>query len=157
MNIRTGITGLLSVWMVVLSWGIATEGRAPHERPEWWKPYENAPAIEVRPEVVAPRGDTPAVIEEAVTRSAPAGVPETLTVQPGGAVPSTSGIPSAIDGAQVIQEASRELNAGRRSFWHGFALFGAFLLLGGGAVFGVLRWLSNQLPEPPKPTRPRRF
>jgi hypothetical protein len=142
--------------LIALSWGIATEGRSPHERPDWWKPYENAPAIEVRPEVVAPKGDIPSVAEEAVTRSAPGGVPETLVVGSGGAMQGTTQLAPAIDSQQVLQEAARDPD-GKRPIWRGFALFGAFLLLGGGAVFGVLRWLSNQLPEPPKPTRRRRL
>ncbi|MCX7925593.1 MAG: hypothetical protein N2554_07270 [Fimbriimonadales bacterium] len=154
---RIGITGILCLVSLALSWGIATEGRSPNERPDWWKQYDNAPAIQASPQVIAPKGNIPNVVEEAVTRNAPAGVPETLVVGSEGAKQGTTGIAPAIDGAQVIQEASRDLNAGKRSIWHGFALFGAFLLLGGGAVFGVIRWLSNQLPEPPKPTRRRRF
>jgi hypothetical protein len=146
----------VSLGLLVLSWGIATEGRSPNERPDWWKPYENAPAIEVSPEVIAPKGDIPSVVEEAVTRNAPGGVPETLVVGSDGAMQGTTQLAPAIDGQQVLQEAARNPN-GKPPFWRGFALFGAFLLLGGGAVFGVLRWLSNQLPEPPKPTRRRRL
>ncbi len=154
---RNWILGILCATSLALSWGIATEGRSPNERPDWWKQYDNAPAIQVSPEVIAPKGDTPSVIEEAVTRNAPAGVPETLVIGSEGAKQGTTGISPAIDGTQVIQEASRDLNQSGRSLWRGFALFGAFLLLGGGAVLGVIRWLSNQLPEPPKPTRRRRF
>ncbi|MFN7018945.1 MAG: hypothetical protein ACK4RG_06680 [Fimbriimonadales bacterium] len=154
---RIGITGILCTAILALSWGIATEGRSPNERPEWWKEYQNAPAIEVSPEVVAPKGDTPSVVEEAVTRSAPTGVPEMLVIGSEGAKQGTTSLSPAIDGAQVIQAASRELDQGDRPLWRGFALLGAFLLLGGGAMFGIVRWLSSQLPEPPKPTRRRRF
>ncbi len=154
---RNWILGILCAASIALSWGIATEGRSPNERPDWWKQYDNAPAIQASPEVIAPKGDTPSVTEEAVTRNAPAGVPETLVIGSEGAKQGTTGISPAIDGAQVIQEASHDLNQGKHSLWRGFALLGAFLLLGGGAVFGVIRWLSNQLPEPPKPTRRRRF
>lgn len=154
---KTGILGMLCIALLSLSWSIGTEGRSPNERPDWWKAYENAPAIQASPEVIAPKGDTPSVVEEAVTRSAPGGVPETLVVGSDGAMQGTTGIAPAIDGAQVIQEASRNPNGSRNSLWRGFALFGAFLLLGGGAVFGAIRWLSNQLPEPPNPTRRRRF
>jgi len=157
MNIRIWASSILSAAILALSWGIGTEGRSPNERPDWWKQYDNAPAIQASPEVIAPKGDTPSVVEESVTRNAPAGVPETLVIGSEGAKQGTTGIAPAIDGAQVIQEASRDLNGSGRSLWRGFALFGAFLLLGGGAVFGAIRWLSNQLPEPPKPTRRRRF
>jgi hypothetical protein len=156
MQMRTVIGGILSVGILALSWGIGTEGRSPNERPDWWKPYENAPAIEVSPEVVAPKGDIPRVAEEAVTRNAPGGVPENLVVGSDGAMQGTTQLAPAIDSQQVLQEAARAPD-GKPSVWRGFALFGAFLVLGGGAVFGVLRWLSNQLPEPPKPTRRRRL
>ncbi len=154
---KTGLLGILCMGLLSLSWGIATEGRSPNERPDWWKNYENAPALQVAPEVEQPKGDTPSRIEEAVTRSAPAGVPENLVIGSEGAQQGSSELAPAINGEQVIQEASRDLGGDTSPFWRGFALFGAFLLLGGGAVFGVLRWLSNQLPEPPKPTRRRRF
>lgn len=156
MVMRTILLSVLSMGALMFGWGIATEGRSPNERPDWWKPYENAPAIEVSPDVIAPKGDIPSVVEESVTRNAPAGVPETLVVGSDGAAQGAQGLPTAIDGNQVLQEAARNPD-GKRPIWRGFALFGAFLLLGGGAVFGVLRWLSNQLPEPPKPTRRRRF
>ena len=156
MQMRTVIWGILSVGLLALSWGIGTEGRSPNERPDWWKPYENAPAIEVSPEVIAPKGDIPSVAEEAVTRNAPGGVPENLVIGSDGAMQGNTQLAPAIDSQQVLQEAARNPDGGR-PLWRGFALFGAFLLLGGGAVFGVLRWLSNQLPEPPKPTRRRRF
>ena len=51
----------VSIGVLALSWGIGTEGRSPNERPDWWKPYENAPAIEVSPEVIAPRATSPAL------------------------------------------------------------------------------------------------
>jgi len=146
----------VSIGVLALSWGIGTEGRSPNERPDWWKPYENAPAIEVSPEVVAPKGDIPSVAEEAVTRNAPGGVPENLVIGSDGAMQGNTQLAPAIDSQQVLQEAARDPD-GKPSVWRGFALFGAFLVLGGGAVFGVLRWLSNQLPEPPKPTRRRRL
>jgi hypothetical protein len=146
----------VSIGVLGLSWGIGTEGRSPNERPDWWKPYENAPAIEVSPEVIAPKGDIPSVAEEAVTRNAPGGVPENLVIGSDGAMQGNTPLAPAIDSQQVLQEAARDPD-GKPSVWRGFALFGAFLVLGGGAVFGALRWLSNQLPEPPKPTRRRRL
>ncbi|MCS7300713.1 MAG: hypothetical protein NZ556_04070 [Fimbriimonadales bacterium] len=154
---RTLILGFVSATLIALSWSIGTEGRSPNERPDWWKPYENAPAIQVAPEVVAPKGDIPSRTEEAVTRSAPAGVPENLVIGAEGAQHSSTELAPAIDGAQVIQEASRDLGGGKPAFWRGAVLFGLFLLLGGGLVLGAIRWLSNQLPEPPHPTRRRRF
>lgn len=156
MRIQTILVGILSAGLLALSWGIGTEGRSANERPEWWKEYENAPALEVSPEVIAPKGDIPSVAEEAVTRNAPSSVPENLVIGSDGAMQGTTVLSPAIDSEQVLQEAARNPKVSA-PLWRGFALFGAFLLLGGGAVFGVLRWLSNQLPEPPKPTRRRRF
>lgn len=156
MRIQTILVGLLSAGLFALSWGIGTEGRSANERPEWWKEYENAPALEVDPAVIAPKGDIPSIAEEAVTRNAPGGVPENLVIGSDGARQGTTQLAPAIHHEQVLQEAARNPKGGT-PIWRGFALFGAFLLLGGGAVFGVLRWLSNQLPEPPKPTRQRRF
>lgn len=156
MRIQTILVGILSLGLLALSWGIGTEGRSANERPEWWKEYENAPALEVSPEVIAPKGDIPSVVEEAVTRNALSSVPENLVIGSDGAMQGTTQLAPAIDSEQVLQEAARNPKGGT-PIWRGFALFGAFLLLGGGAVFGVLRWLSNQLPEPPKPTRRRRF
>lgn len=148
--------GLLTLGLVVCAFGIGTEGRSPHERPDWWKTYENAAPIEVAPEVKPPSGAPPAVIEEAATRSSGTGVPDQLVIAPDGAT-GTQGIPKAIDGVQVIQTASRDLKQGSAPFWRPLALFAGFFLLGGGAVFGVIRWLSAQVPEPPRPTRRRRY
>ncbi|MEN3001808.1 MAG: hypothetical protein ABDI19_08210 [Armatimonadota bacterium] len=151
--IEVSLMATLCLWLN--GWGIISEGRKPHERPDWWKPYENAAPIQPAPQVVPPQGGVPTVVEEAVTRSAPAGVPETLVVQPqsGGAA---SRLPTTIDGMQVMEQATREIEHQRRALWQPFALFGGFLLLGGGAVFGLLRWLSQQVPEPPR-TRRRRY
>jgi hypothetical protein len=102
MRLRTVVLSILSVGLLVLSWGIATEGRSPNERPDWWKPYENAPAIEVSPEVIAPKGDIPSVAEEAVTRNAPGGVPETLVIGSDGAKQGTTQLAPAIDSQQVL-------------------------------------------------------
>lgn len=126
---RTTLLILLCAGAIMQGWSIATEGRSPNERPDWWKPYENAPALEVSPDVIAPKGHIPSVAEEAVTRNAPAGVPETLVVGSDGAAQGAQGLPAAIDGNQVLQEAARNPD-GKRPIWRGFALFGAFLLLG---------------------------
>ncbi len=135
-------------------WSIISEGRDINERPDWWKSYENAKPIQPLPSVQPPQGSTPPIIEEAVTRSAPAGVPETLVIQPqsGGA---TVRPPRMIDGEQVMAQAQRDVERKRSAFWRPFVLFGGFLLLGGGAVFGLLRWLSQHAPEPPRPYRRR--
>ncbi|GIV07481.1 MAG: hypothetical protein KatS3mg017_0683 [Fimbriimonadales bacterium] len=121
---KTGILGILCMALLSLSWGIGTEGRSPNERPDWWKEYENAPAIQASPEVVAPKGDTPSVVEEAVTRNAPGSVPETLVVGSDGAMQGSTSVAPAIDGVQVLQEASHNPNGSRNSLWRGFALFG---------------------------------
>ncbi len=148
---------LFASLMTVSSWGIGTEGKSLHERPDWWKQYDGAPPIEVRPEVIPPQGDTPSVVQEAVTRNPNQGVPETLVVQPEG-TSGTVGIPKAIDSEQVLQSANETLHQqGRGGFLRGIALFVGFLLFGGGAVFGLIRWWSAQVPEPPKPSRRTRF
>ncbi len=147
------------LWVLVLTvpmWAIGTEGRSPDERPDWWKPYEGATPIQVSPDVVPPKGEVPAVVEEAVTRNAERGVPETLVVSPEGAS-GTVGLPKAIDGEQVMQSATEDANRRSGGILRGFALFAGFLLFGGGAVFGLIRWWSAQVPEPPKPSRRARF
>ncbi len=148
-----GTIAIASLWL--FGWSIVSEHRSPNERPEWWKPYENAAPIQPSPTVVVPQGDVPTVVEEAVTRSAPAGVPDTLVIQPQSGVATVS-LPRAIDGEQVMQQANRDIERQRVAFWRPFALFGGFLLLGGGAVFGLLRWWSQQVPAPP-PVRRRRY
>ncbi|MCS7066326.1 MAG: hypothetical protein NZL85_08650 [Fimbriimonadales bacterium] len=151
----TGVSLITALCLWLNGWGIISEGRSPNERPDWWKQYENAKPIQPSPKVEAPQGSVPTVVEEAATRSAPAGVPDTLVVQPqsGGAA---SRLPQMIDSAQVMEQATRDIERKRSTFWRPFALFGGFLLLGGGAVFGILRWLSQQVPEPPR-TRRRRY
>ncbi len=146
------LLALLCLWLN--GWGIISEGRSPNERPDWWKQYENAKPIQPQPTVEPPRGSVPTVVEESVTRSAPASVPDTLVIQPQSGE-ATTHLPKTIDGAQVMDQATRDLERQRAAFWRPFALFGGFLLLGGGAVFGILRWLSQQVPEPPRARRRR--
>jgi len=150
---QIAITVIALTGLLTNGWGIVSEGRSPNERPDWWKPYENAAPIQPAPSVEPPRGSVPVTVEEAVTRSAPAGVPATLVIQPqsGGTAP----LPKTIDGMQVMEQATRDIECRRSAFWRPFALFGSFLLLGGGVVFGILRWLSQQVPEPPRPRRLR--
>ncbi len=150
----------IGYWVLILGlispiWGIGTEGRSPHERPDWWKEYDNAKPIEVAPEVVPPKGEVPLVVEEAVTRYDPT-LPDPSTYQPEG-MHGTVGLPKAIEGEQVIKEASADLGRKPAPFWRPFVLFGSFFAVGLLAVLGVIRWLSSHLPEPPRPTRRRRF
>jgi len=147
------IASLIGLGLLAGGWGIISEGRSPNERPDWWKQYENAAPIQPAPRVEKPVGDVPLQLEEAVTRSAPAGVPETLVIQPQSGGAPVSGLPRTLDGAQVMEQATREIERERVAFWRPFALFGGFLLLGVGAVFGLLRWLSQQVPEPPRTRR----
>ncbi|MER3402948.1 MAG: hypothetical protein C4336_02620 [Armatimonadota bacterium] len=148
--------GIAVLGFISPAWSIGTEGRSPHERPDWWKQYENVPPVQVAPEVVAPQGSVPNVIEESATRTTGASVPDQLVIQPEGASGSY-GIPKSIDGVQVVRTATRDLERSTAPFWRSLALFGGFFLLGGGAVFGLIRWLSAQVPEPPRPTRRRRY
>ncbi len=136
-------------------WSIATEGRLPNERPDWWKEYDNANPIQVAPQVAPPTGEVPLVVEEAVTRYDPT-TPDASTYKPEGAQ-GTLGLPKAIDSDQVIREASTDLERRPTPIWRPFALFGVFLLVGMLTVLGAIRWFSSQLPEPPRPTRRRRF
>jgi hypothetical protein len=153
-NLSRSIILMLGLCLWLNGWGIISEGRRADERPDWWKAYENAPPIQPTPNAIPPQGDVPAVVEEAATRSAPAGVPETLVIQPQSGEPSAR-LPKAIDGTQVMEQATRDLDRRHSAFWRPFALFGSFLLLGGGAVFGILRWLSQQVPPPPRSSRRR--
>lgn len=148
--------GIVLLGLMSQAYAIGTEGRSPHERPEWWKQYENAPPVEISPEVVAPKGDVPAIIQESATHTEGTGVPNQLVIRPEGTAGSR-GIPKSIDGVQVIESATRELNTSTSSFWRPVMLFLGFFVLGGGAVFGLIRWLSAQVPESPKPTRRRRY
>ncbi|MDW8106045.1 MAG: hypothetical protein RMK45_01055 [Armatimonadota bacterium] len=154
-RMRIGISMVCAVLTVALSWGIATEGRRPDERPEWWKAYENAPPLQVNPQVVPPKGDVPSVVEEAVTRNAPAGVPEHLVITPSDLPQGAASAVPTIDTAQVAREAARTAESTTRAWGRSWMLLGVFLLLGGGATFGVIRWLTNRLPEPPQPSRRR--
>lgn len=150
-KVRLCVSVVCMVLAIPLSWGIATEGRRPDERPEWWKAYENAPPLQVSPQVVPPKGDVPSVIEEAVTRNAPTGVPEHLVITPSDLPPDATSAAPVINTAQVAQEAARTTEAPR---WERrWMLLGAFLLLGGGVAFGIMRWIANRLPEPPQPSR----
>jgi hypothetical protein len=103
--------------------------------------------------VEKPVGHVPLEVDEAVTRRESAGVPETLVIQPQSGSAPTGSLPRTIDGAQVMEQATRDIERERTAFWRPFALFGGFLLLGGGAVFGLLRWLSQQVSEPPRTRR----
>jgi hypothetical protein len=147
------IASLMVLGLFVGSWGIISEGRSPNERPDWWKPYEHAAPLQPTPHVEKPVGHVPLEVDEAVTRRESAGVPETLVIQPQSGSASVSGLPRTIDGAQVMEQATRDIERQRTAFWRPIALFGGFLLLSGGAVFGLLRWLSQQVPEPPRPRR----
>ncbi|GBC93510.1 hypothetical protein HRbin15_02001 [bacterium HR15] len=153
-RLQTIMTGIVLLGLLTMGWGIISEGRSPNERPDWWKQYENAKPIQPTPSVEPPQGGVPAVTEEAVTRNAAAGVPDTLVIQPQSGVVA-SPLPKPIDSAQVMEQATRDLEHQHAPFWRPFALFGGFLLLGGGAVFGLLQWLSRQVPEPPRPRRRR--
>ena len=149
------IANLIGLGLFAGGWGIISEGRSPNERPDWWKQYEDAAPIQPTPRVEKPVGHVPLEIEEAATRSAPAGVPETLVIQPQSGSAPASSLPRTIDGAQVMEQATRDIERRRTALWRPFVLFGGFLLLGGGAVFGLLRWLSQQVPEPPRTRRQR--
>ncbi len=159
MTMRTITATVVCIAIWSTGWAIATEGRNPNERPSWWKEYENAPAIEVSPQAVAPKGDVPSVVDEAVTRYAPSGVPQHLVITPSTAAQhgtAAQNLPT-IDSTQVLREAERQPASGAQLLGRGVAILAVFLLIGGSAAFGIVRWLSQQLPEPPQPSRRRRF
>lgn len=148
--------GIVLLGLMSQACAIGTEARGPNERPDWWKQYENVPPTEISPEVVAPKGDVPTVIHESATRTEGTGVPNQLVIRPESTAGS-QGIPKSIDGVQVIESATHDLDRSASPFWRPFVLFLGFFLLGGGAAFGLIRWLSAQVPASPRPTRRRRY
>jgi hypothetical protein len=131
-------------------WSIGSEGRKPGERPGWWGNYDNVAPSKPEPVVEGPKGDVPVNVDEAVTRNIAPTRSGTLVITPSG---ETAEKVPAIDGEQVVQEATRDPGDGKPLIWRTLSVFAGFLLAGGACVMGLFRWLNNQAPPPTRRTR----